>query len=92
MVRFYYFQEMGAFAKNLNGTYSINFEKMKVAMNELAMLILTTQGDGNYNLAKQLVEEKGFIREELQADLDRLKELNIPVDIVFNQGPEMVGL
>ena len=92
MVRFYYFQEKGAFAKNLNGTYSINFEKMQVAMNELALLILTTQGDGNYDLAKQLVEEKGYIREELQADLDRLKELNIPVDIVFNQGPEVVGL
>ncbi len=92
MVRFYYFQEKGAFTKNLNGTYSINFEKMKVAMNELAMLILSTQGDGNYDLAKQIVEEKGFIREELQADLDRLKELNIPVDIVFRQGPEVLGL
>lgn len=92
MVRFYYFQEKGAFTKNLNGTYSVNFDKMQVAMNELALLILTIQGDGEYDLAKQLIEEKGFIREELQADLDRLKELNIPVDIVFNQGPEVVGL
>jgi hypothetical protein len=92
MVRFYYFQEKGAFTKNLNGTYSINFEKMQVAMNELALLILTTQGDGDYQLASQIVEEKGFIREELQADLDRLKELNIPVDIVFRQGPEVLGL
>ena len=61
-------------------------------MNNLARLILTTQGDGDYETAKKLVEEKGFIREELQADLDRLKELNIPVDIVFNQGPELLGL
>jgi hypothetical protein len=92
MIRFYYFQENGAFSRNINGTYSINFEKMQWAMNELSKLILTTQGDGNYELAKQLVEEKGFIREELQSDLERLKELNIPVDIVFNQGPEVVGL
>jgi hypothetical protein len=92
MVRFYYFQEMGAFTKSLDGTYSINFKKMQVAMNELALLILTAQGDGDYDLAKRLIEEKGFIREELQADLDRLKELNIPVDIVFHQGPEVVGL
>jgi hypothetical protein len=92
MVRFYYFQDKGAFTKNLNGTYSINFQKMQVAMNELALLILTTQGDGNYDLAKRLIDESGFIREELQADLDRLKELNIPVDIVFNQGPEVVGM
>ena len=92
MVRFYYFQEMGAFSRDLNGRYSINFEAMQLAMNELSLLILTTQGDGNYDLAKQLVEEKGFIREELQSDLERLKVLNIPVDIVFKQGPEVAGL
>ncbi len=92
MIRFYYFQELGAFSRDLNGTYSINFEEMQRAMQELSNLILTTQGDGDYELARKLVEEKGFIREELQSDLERLKVLNIPVDIVFKQGPEMVGL
>lgn len=92
MIRFYYFQELGAFSRDLNGTYSVNFEEMKRAINELSNLIITTQGDGDYNLARRLVEEKGFIREELQSDLERLKELNIPVDIVFNQGPEVAGL
>jgi hypothetical protein len=92
MIRFYYFQEMGAFTRDAEGTYSINFEAMQRAMNELSNQILTIQGDGNYDLAKKLVEEKGFIREELQADLNRLKLLNIPVDIVFKQGPGMLGL
>ena len=92
MIRFYYFQELGAFTQEMGGTYRINFEKMQSAMNTLASLILITQGSGDYIIAKTLVEEKGFIREELQADLDRLKDLNIPVDIVFNQGPELLGL
>ena len=92
MIRFYYFQELGAFTQEMGGTYRINFEKMQSAMNTLASLILITQGNGDYSIAKTLVEEKGFIREELQADLDRLKDLNIPVDIVFNQGPELLGL
>ncbi len=93
MVRFYYFQEMGAFTKDsATGTYRINFNEMQLAMHNLANLILTIQGDGNYELAKRLITEKGFIREELQKDLDRLKDLNIPVDIVFNQGPEYLGL
>jgi hypothetical protein len=92
MIRFYYFQEMGAFSRDLNGSYSINFEEMQRAMHELSNLILSTQGDGDYDLAKKLVDEKGFIREELQSDLERLKVLNIPVDIVFKQGPEVVGL
>jgi hypothetical protein len=93
MIRFYYFQESGAFTKHeTDGTYSINFDKMQVAMNNLANLILTTQGDGDYALARELVDRMGFIRDELQSDLDRLQELNIPVDIVFNQGPGLVGL
>ena len=92
MIRFYYFQELGAFSRDLNGTYSIRFEAMRHAIDELSKLILTTQGDGNYDLARQLVDEKGFIREELQSDLERLKELDIPVDIVFKQGPVVLGL
>jgi hypothetical protein len=91
MIRFYYFQEMGAFTRGEDGTYSINFEAMQRAMNELSNQILTIQGDGSYELARKLVEDKGFIREELQADLDRLEVLNIPVDIVFKQGPEVLG-
>jgi hypothetical protein len=93
MIRFYYFQEAGAFSRSdTNGTYKIDLEKMKKAMNDLAELILTIQGDGSYDLARRLVEESGFIREELQADLNRLQTMSIPVDIVFNQGPELVGL
>jgi len=92
MIRFYYFQELGAFSRDLNGLYSINFEAMQRAMKDLSNLILTTQGDGDYELAGKMVEEKGFIRDELQSDLERLKALNIPVDIVFKQGPDMLGL
>jgi hypothetical protein len=93
MIRFYYFQEEGAFTRDPeNGTYRINFQEMQQAMTSLANKILTIQGDGNYQSAVQLVEEKGFIRGALQNDLDRLKQLNIPVDIVFNQGPEVLGL
>jgi len=93
MVRFYYFQESGAFSRSeTSGTYKIDFEKMQKAMNNLAELIITTQGDGDYALAKKLVDESGFIREELQGDLNRLQELSIPVDIVFNQGPSLLGI
>ena len=93
MIRFYYFQEKGAFERDAEtGMYRVNFEKMKQAMIDLSDLVLTIQGDGDYEQAKSLLEEKGFIREELQLDLDRIGEAGIPVDIVFEQGPEVVGL
>ncbi len=93
MMCFYYLEENGAFTRDAaTGTYKIDFEKMKSAMNGLAELVLTLQGDGNYDLAKKMIEEKGTIRPELQADLDRIAEAGIPRDIVFEQGPSVLGL
>jgi len=92
MIRFNYFLERGAFSKNTDGTYSIDMEKMKAASTSLTQLILKIQGDGDYDAAKQLVKEKGIITPDLQADLDKIDAAGIPVDIIFNQGPEHLGL
>jgi len=93
MIRFYYFQEEGAFSRDeTTGTYRVDFDKMQKAMNKLGNEILIIQGDGNYDAASDLVATKGFIREALQKDLDRLQHENIPVDIVFEQGPAILGL
>ncbi len=93
MLRFYYFQDKGAFSRDAEtGTYSVNFEKMKEAMNSLTEKILVIQGDGNYDEAKKWVEEKGKIGDDLQKDLDRVNDAGIPVDIVFEQGLEQLGI
>jgi hypothetical protein len=93
MIRFNYLKELGAFSKDEEtGKYKVDFEKFEDAMNSLSELILTLQGDGNYEEVAKLVEEKANIGEELQADLDRLEQAGIPVDIVFNQGVEVLGL
>ncbi|NLA76069.1 MAG: Zn-dependent hydrolase [Deltaproteobacteria bacterium] len=87
MIRFYYFNEMGAFERDAaSGNYKVNFEKMKAAMLGLSEMVLKIQGDGDYEAARKLIEEKGFIREELQKDLDRIEAAGIPRDIVFGQG------
>ena len=93
MMRFYYFQEKGAFTRNPEtGTYKVDFEKMTQAMHSLAEKTLVMQGDGNYEESKNMLEEMGFIKDELQADLDRINKSNIPVDIRFKQGLEMLNL
>ena len=61
-------------------------EKMKIASADLTQLILKIQGDGDYDAAKNLVKEMGIITADLQADLDRIDDAGIPVDITFNQG------
>jgi len=93
MIRFNFFSEYGAFAKDEETqTYKVDFEKMKEAMNALSEKILILQGDGNYDGVAELVASQGVIGEALQAELDRLSEQNIPVDIVFEQGVDVLGL
>jgi len=92
MMRFNYFMEQGAFTRSENGTYIVNFEKMQKAMVSLIQKIIYIQGDGDYEAAKAWVKEKGIIIPLLQSDLDRLNEAGIPVDVVFVQGKDKVGL
>lgn len=92
MLRFNYFQQMEAFTRTQNGTYEVNFENMKKAIAGLSSVILKLQGDGDKEGVIALMAKDGQVGEKLQADLDRLIAANIPVDIVFNQGPEVLGI
>ena len=92
MIAFNYFQEHGAFERTSEGTYKVNFDNMEKAMNGLSELILTLQGNGDYEGVKKLTEEKGIIPAQLQKDLDKLKSAGIPDDIVFEQGIDVLGL
>tara|TARA_B110000037_G_scaffold59469_1_gene72783 strand:+ start:43859 stop:45508 length:1650 start_codon:yes stop_codon:yes gene_type:complete len=92
MIRFNFFKEKGAFSRNDDGTFKVNFDKMEIAMRELSNLILTLQGNGDYIGVGLLVKEKGVISNELQLDLDRLVTKGIPVDVVFMQGVSVLRL
>jgi len=92
MVRFNYFQEKGAFSRNDQGLYSIDVAKMTSAIDSLSELILTLQGNGDYQGVDRLVKESGVIGETLAADLASLEAAKIPVDIVFKQGKQVLGL
>lgn len=93
MVRFNYFQDRGAFQRDeQTGRYSVDKAAMDEAIAGLSRLILTLQGDGDYEGVTAMMKEMELIRPSLQADLDRLTNANIPVDIVFEQGVEALGL
>lgn len=92
MMRFNFFQEEGAFTKNEDGTYTVDFEKSKAAMEKLMQKIIYIQGDGDYEAAKKWVETEGIVKPFLQADLDKINSSGIPVDVVFEKGKKVLGL
>jgi predicted DNA-binding transcriptional regulator YafY len=59
---------------------------MARAVDALSEVILTLQGDGDYEGVDELISRQGVVPPELQADLDRLDAMGIPRDIVFEQG------
>ncbi|QHJ11446.1 hypothetical protein FX988_01675 [Paraglaciecola mesophila] len=92
MIRFNFFQEYGAFSRNADGLYKVNMAKMSEAIDALSRLILTLQGNGDYAGVSKLVADKGVIKPGLLADLARLTEAEIPVDITFKQGKNILKL
>ncbi|MEL7058789.1 MAG: Zn-dependent hydrolase [Acidobacteriota bacterium] len=92
LMRFNFFEEMGAFSRDESGVYRVDEPRLRQAAEALSAKILTLQGDGDRQAVADFVERYGSLSDGLQADLDRLAEAGIPVDIVFEQGVEVLGL
>ncbi len=92
MVRFNYFAEQGAFTRNEQGLYKVNVAEMTAAIDSLSELILTLQGNGDYDGVDKLVAKSGVINHDLAQDLASLETAKIPVDITFKQGKKVLGL
>jgi len=92
LIAFNFFKEAGAFAIDNSGKYSVNFEKMQQAISDLASMKIILQGNGNYDGTAEMISKYGILSPELQNDLQIVNNKDIPVDIVFTQGPEVLGL
>jgi len=93
MIRFNYFSDAGAFTRDPEtGTYRVNVAEFEQAITDLGHDLLVLQGNGDYDAVAAFVAEKGDVSAQLQADLNRLDAISIPVDIVYLQGKDQLGL
>ena len=92
MLSMKYFADNGAFLQLDNGYYKVNFEEMKIAVEALVGKIISLQGNGDYEGVKAWLEKDGVMSETIRSDLDKVNAAGIPVDIVFKQGKEVLGL
>jgi hypothetical protein len=65
---------------------------MRAAVDTLAGQILRFQGDGDYAAVKEFMATRATLSPTLRADLARLEAKGVPVDVVFEQGPAVLGL
>ena len=90
MLTFNFLEKEGAFTRNEEGLYAINFENMKAAVAKLGGEILKAQGDGDYEFVKEWIATDGVIKPTLQADLDKVNGMGIPKDIYYEMSPELL--
>jgi len=92
VIHFNYLKNEGAFSRNEKGLYQIDMTKMIAAIKKLSNQLLILQGNGNYQKVDTFINENNIIHPILAQDLLKLENMNIPVDIVFNQGKQVLVL
>ena len=86
MMCYNFMEQNGAFSRNAEGRYVMDFAKAEEVIDAWANLILETQATGNQEFAKKYSAENASIREGLAADVAKVNEAGIPRDIVFDFG------
>ena len=83
MMCYNFMEDFGAFTRDADGKYVIDFEKSAAAIDAWASLILETQATGNFEFAQKYSAENASIRETLSADIAKVNGAGIPRDIIF---------
>jgi hypothetical protein len=74
-----YLTDKGAFIARPDGTFAVDFTKVKGAVRDLVYDLLEIEASGDYARAKKMLDELGVLRPPLQKALDKLTD--IPTDI-----------
>lgn len=83
MMCYNFLKNNGAFERNKQGLYHVNYEKVPQVVADWANLIITTQATGNYMFAKEYESNHAVISEALSADIANVNRGGVPVDIRF---------
>jgi len=78
-LQFNYLKEKGAFLANSDGTFAVDFAKIKPAIRDLDHELLTIEATGDYAAGKAMLERLGKLTPELEGAIAKLKD--IPTDI-----------
>ena len=79
-LQFNYLTDKGAFVAHPDGTFSVDYAKVKGAVRDLAHDLLTVEAQGDYAGARRMLDTLAVIRPPMQHALDSLKDLPTDID------------
>jgi hypothetical protein len=78
-----YLTDKGGFIARPDGTFEVDFAKIKGAVRDLDHDLLTLEATGDYAGAKRMLDELGVIRPNMQKALDSLTAIPVDIEPVF---------
>ena len=78
-----YITDKGGFVAHPDGTFEVNFEKIRGAVRDLDHELLTLEATGDYARTKQMLDQLGVIRPSMQKALQGLDRIPVDIQPVF---------
>jgi outer membrane lipoprotein-sorting protein len=78
-----YIMDKGGFVANADGTFAVDFKKIKGAVRDLDHDLLTLEATGDYAGAKKMMEELSVVRPVMQKAIDGMRDIPTDIEPVF---------
>ncbi len=78
-----YLIDKGGFVARPDGTFAVDYTKIKEAVRDLTHDLLTVEAEGNYAGAKQMLDTLGVLRPEFKQALDKLGDIPVDIEPIF---------
>ena len=79
-MQFNYLTDKGGFTAHADGSFSVDFGKIKDAVRDLDRDLLTLEAQGDYQGAKRMLDSMAVLRPAMQKALDGMKDLPTDID------------
>lgn len=87
-IQWNWLRERGAIVPQADGTFSVDFAKMREGIRSLATELLTLQATGDYERAQRLLAKYGVSTPEIESVTARLKDIPVDITPVFTAAGE----
>ena len=79
-LQFNYLTDKGGFVADADGSFHVNFDRIKSAVRDLDHDLLTLEAQGDYQGAKRMLDSLAVVRPPMQKALDSMKQSPTDID------------
>jgi len=85
-LQFNYLREKSALVAASDGTFAVDFSRIKTAVRDLDHDLLTLEATGDYAGAKAMLDRFGKLTPELEGAIAKLRDIPTDIDPNFGDG------